>query len=192
MLDNFQGKSTMAWNVLWAKKPVIYFKGDLCNPLISTADLLAGTIDAMLTNQPFSKDAIDNLLTNQLHLRGETSIIGSQDLRWIAPLSRMMINTYRFMKHPVYYLITERRPGALEYKEAVHQFEFSPIFDDIVSLACQENGAIKFYDKSQDYLNISAEDKVIYFEDSGKEIAMSLEKQKYITKSYYYGHEEIK
>jgi len=191
-LDNFQGKSTVAWNVLWGKKPSIYYKGDYCNALISTADILAGVVDNSLIDQPFSKKSINEILSGKLKLRGKTNIIGSQDLRWIVPVSRKMINTTRFLKHPIYYLITQKRPKELEYKESIHQFEYSPIFDEIANIAYNNNGAIKFYDKTQDYMHIRAEDIVIYFEETGQEIAKSLEKQKYIEKSYYYGYEKIK
>ena len=190
-LDNFQGKLTVAWNVLWAKKPEIFYKGDYCNAAISTADFLAGVVDSILVDKPFSKESIDRILNDILKLRGKTNIIGSQDLRWIVPVSRQMINTSRFLKHPIYYLITQTRPKGLEYKEAIDQFEFSPIFDDLANLAFKNNGAIKMYDRTQDFMHIRHDDRVIYFEETGKEIATSLEKQNYIKKSYYYGYEKI-
>ena len=191
-LDNFQGRSTVAWNIIWGKKPNIFYKGDYCNAVISTADILAGAIDNFLIDKPFSRKSIGNILGDKLKLRGKVNIIGSPDLRWIVPVSRKMINTSRFLKHPIYYLITQKRPKGLEYKESIHQFEFSPIFDEIVNIAFKNNGAIKFYDRTQDFMHIKKDDRVIYFEETGQEIAKSLEKQNYIERSYYYGHEKIK
>ncbi len=191
-IDNFQAQTTKAWQKIKSKKPVVFYKGDLCNPVISTADILAGVIDFELQKSKFCINSINKIVTKNLGLKGEAYLIGSPDLSQISPISRQQIDTSKLLKHPVYYLISEKRPSEMEYYEFRDQFEFSKIFDEIVNIAYENNGSIKLYEASRDYKYFTKEDRVIYYEKNGKEIAESLINQKYVDKAYCYGHEEIK
>jgi len=191
-IDNFQAQTTRAWQKIQSNKPIIYYKGDLCNPVISTADMLAGVIDSEMQNSKFCIDSINEIVTKNLGLKGKTYLIGSPDLSYISPVSRQQIDTSMLLKHPVYYLITEKRPTEMDYYEFRDQFEFSKIFDDIVNIAYENNGSIKLYEASRDYKFFTKDDRIIYYEKNGKEIAESLINQQYIDTALHYGHDKIK
>jgi hypothetical protein len=191
-IDNFQAQTTKAWKRILNNKPVIYYKGDLCNPVISTADILAGVIDFELQDTKFCIDSINEIITERLGLKGNAHLIGSPDLSYISPISRQQIDTSKLLKHPIYYLITEKRPTESDYYEFRDQLEFSKIFDDLVNIAYDNNGSIKLYEVSRDYKFFTKDDRLIYYEKNGQEIAESLIKQKYIDKSFCYGYDKIK
>ena len=174
ILDHFQGKQTISWAIFWLKKPIMYYRGDQCNSVISTADMLAGLVDQCLYGERISMETIERILSDELYLKGKVYIIGSQDLRWIVPISRKAINTVRFVKHPIYFIINEKRPSMVEYKEAKDQLEFSPLFDLVTSKAFENNGCVKLYDQTEDYKLLKSTDRIIYYGDKGKEIAESL------------------
>ncbi len=174
LLDNFQGETTVAWQTLWYKKPNIFYKGDCCNALISTADILAGTVDNYLSEKSFHHKTINKILGKELKLHGKTYLIGSKDLRFIVPTSREPINTTRWLKHPIFYIIKETRVSDQDYKDAHHQVEYSPMFDEATNIAFKNNGAVKFYDQTVDYRNLKSEDRLIYYGDRGKELVEQL------------------
>lgn len=189
-MDHFQGENTFAWSDLWYKKPLIYCRGDSCNPLISTADMVGGVIDQELLGEKISGTSIKKAI-NQLGLRGKEVFIGAPDFKWIVPSQRKQINCTRWLKHPIYFLITEKRPENLEYKEARDQLELSPIFDAIVNAAYAHNGAIKLYDITQDYPLINpSSDRIIYFGEKGEQISQGLTSQ-YDVKSLHAKYDKI-
>lgn len=176
ILDHFQGKLTPSWSVFHLKKPVIYFRGDQCNSIISTADILAGVIDQYLYGEQISIKSINEILY-EFSFNGKAYVIGSRDLRWIAPVSRKLISTGVFVRHPIYFIITEKRPSMMDYKEHRDQLEFSPLFDIVTSKAFENNGCVKLYEITEDYKLIKSIDRVIYYGDRGKEIAEILKSQ---------------
>lgn len=192
LLDNFQGETTVAWQTLWYKKPNIFYKGDCCNALISTADILAGTVDNYLVERSFHDKTINKILEKELNLYGKSYIIGSKDLRFIVPTSREQINTTRWLKHPIFYIMKEKRISDQEYKEARHQVEYSPMFDDASNMAFKNNGAVKFYDETSDYRNLKPEDRLVYYGDRGKELVNQLRNLGYTNKTFLYPNEKIK
>lgn len=193
LLDHFQGETTIAWDSFWYRKPNIFYKGDLCNALISTSDIIAGIIDNSLRDESFSLDSINEILT-KMKLNGKSYLIGSKDLRFIVPITRVKINTNRFLKHPIYYIIKEERIKDQEYKEARNQIEYSPMFDHISNFAFKNNGGIKFFDETQDYRNLKIDDSLIYIGERGKDLSKSFVKQGYIDEkqTYYYQYEKEK
>lgn len=179
LLDHFQGKQTISWSVFWYKKPVIYYKGDQCNSLISAADILVGVMDESLHRK--AKDInikeMKNILHKEIGLKGNVYVIGSKDLRWIVPITRRPIDTTKFIKHPIFFIISEERPSQLEYKEAKDQLSFSPVYDIVTTAAAIKNGCVKQYDVTEDYKILKNNDRLIYFGEKGKEIARNLESQ---------------
>ncbi|MEM4258763.1 MAG: hypothetical protein QXL17_06400 [Candidatus Thermoplasmatota archaeon] len=190
-LDNFQGETTIAWQTLWYKKPNIFYKGDNCNALISAADILAGAVDNYLKERSFHDKTIDKILSKELKLHGKTYIIGSKDLRYIVPTSREPINTTRWLKHPIYYVIKEKRVEEQDYKDARNQVEYSPMFDKITNLAFKNNGAVKFYDETTDFRDLRQEDRLIYYGDRGRDLVKQLNNLGYTNKTFLYPNEEI-
>lgn len=177
LIDHFQGSITAAWQSLQKRLLDVYFKGDLCNPLISASDLLLGLIDDLLLKKckTISQKEIKDIL-RQLKIDGETKFIR---IDFIVPLKRdpITLDKKKHLHHPIYFLVKDKKPKDMDYREHLQQLEFSPVFDKLVNKACENDAAIKIYNELMDFLIFDRGDKIFYFEERGEGIAKSLHKQ---------------
>lgn len=191
LMDHFQGKMTVAWQTLWHESPEIYFRGDSCNPLISTADIIGALIDQKISDGGISDNRISDAI-DELGLNGEEVFIGQPDFDFIVPVQRKQIQFRRHIKHPIFFIVGESSPSGMDRDKYRRQLEFSKIYDEIVNAAWRENGAIKMYDETQDFTMLEpGEDRIIHFGERGEEIAEQLSAQ-YDVKSIHAKHDEIK
>lgn len=190
MLDNFQGERTVAWESIKRKKPDIYVRGDSCNPLISTADIIASMVDKICRTDRLTSKIIQRSL-KELGLRGKDIFIGQPDFKYIIPLSEERIDTTSYLAHPLYFIISEDRPELLKKDEWREHHEYSAVMDSVVNAAFEANGAVKWYDQTEDYKILTAKDKLIFYGDKGKEVAEKIGSSYNVT-TYHFPYDKIK
>jgi hypothetical protein len=153
-LDNFQGRITPAWRLLEAMKPnlQIFYSGSECNPVIATADILLrlvetfqfGRVDEISLFKPIN-DRVEQLAPKlRFHNMGGSAT----DQRATAPVLRVDINTAKYVKHPVYYMVSQR----FHNKSLQPALEWGGFYNSLMSEATAKKGGVKLYDPERDFL----------------------------------------
>jgi hypothetical protein len=176
-LDGFQGQQTEAWDELCQRELRVYYRGDTCNPVLSAADLIVATIDEEVGRNRFGDESIERALRAlNLGIPWTSEYIGIPHLKWIKPYTRKMIDTTRYLAHPVYYILSEDRPENLNNKQARMQLELSPLYGQVADAACDSDGCVKLYDATEDIGGLTRRGaRVIYYGEKGRALGASLE-----------------
>lgn len=189
-IDEFDGEETLAWNYLSRAKPRIFYRGDMSNPLISTSDVILDLLDYKLRKQRLCDVNVEQELRN-LGLSGTKQFIGQPDFHSITPISSNMIDKRSCRAKPVFYILFEDRPTALNKEEWVESKIYSGMTDFAIMNAFEKNGCFKFYDPSSDYKFLSSNDYFIWCGPKGKEIVEATGKASGVKDIYYNGQKGI-
>ena len=180
-LDFFEAKRTKAWDSLTTMHPVLFIRGDTCNPCLAMADGLLSVLDRQMKRNYYIEDmklsdkSVGHAL-RYLSLRGEPVFIGQPDLRKIVPYSRDQVVTSSLVRRPVFFICPEKRPDGLDNAEYREMLGFMPIMNLIVDEALKAGGCIKFYDATQDFLLVQPNDRFAFFGERGRGMCEALQK----------------
>lgn len=176
-LDNFQGRVCPAWIEIGKTTDVlIYYKGDQCNELISTADILLKLIKIkMIQNKSaFLKTEIEKfgaLFNGKI----KNYFMGKQCLNKITPHLPSRIKARNLVKHPIAYLVKENPQD--EGEEST--IENSPLFNEVIKKVNSINGCAKYFHPNDDSQNIKKGDIFVSFGKRGDQIIENLKRLKY-------------
>ena len=157
-LDHFTGSITKAWEEIENDNLFVLSAGEYCDPLISTADIIAKYISDFIHNTGTKLDyssissAFSNFnVTEVKHDMDATEIENAlnttttklyqrfiYDLRMITPSSRRSMNVDKKLKHPVIFVLTSKKLS--KEKSAM---ETTPLFDIITNKAYAIHGCVK-------------------------------------------------
>ena len=176
-LDSFTGEYTDAWGELCTHHHVnVIPKGDVCNPFISSADLVTSFIDEYLSqnhlplNESMIKLGLNNYGANEAH----AFYVGHNDLDKIVPIKKEKINLENYYKRPMIYILKEDI-----IKSESRFIETSPLWNKLLNFGSDMNSGIKFISYSEDYKNIKDGDYLIYLGEQGEKQASYLVKLGY-------------
>ena len=168
LLDNFEGEVTNAWDELRAHHEIkILPRGDLCNPFISSADIVTKYIDEYLFFNRLSlkeeniKSAFQACNIHNPHI----FYVGHGALPDIVPPIKKQINCQEYYIRPMTFVIKE---NVLD-KEILY-IENSPVYQKILAFACEKQTGIKFFTSNEDHKRIQKGDYIIYLGKNGKEV----------------------
>jgi hypothetical protein len=190
LLDEFQGEETNAWWDLTKLRPKIYYRGDMSNPLISTADMVLDFLDYDLRAKKLRDDVIRDEL-RKVGLSGDKQYIGIPHFREIVPISTNQIDKEHFRARPVCYLIFEDRPKLMETEEWTQTKVYSNMTSFAIKTAFEKEGCVKIYDPYSDYKFLSRNDVFIWNGNRGKEIVNGVGNANGVKSIYYEGQEGV-
>lgn len=174
-VDGVTSKPFDGWREIQDLPIKIMFSGDKCNPLISTADILAYLITLrskkryrISRNKEKSKYTPDNLLSMLPELKNKikVAIINEKAFRYISPLTNKGLNINYKLKHPIIFLLKDKS----QYL-TTEVLESLPNFNLIYDFACSKGASVKFYDKDEDKGRMEKGDYIVYFSEEGKKAA---------------------
>jgi hypothetical protein len=173
-LDNFNPKEvTNAWEFIKERQCKIHVvpKGDQCNPLISTADIILEYLDYTMMKEKIRLDVreIQRLLSSFGISEPFVKHVGSKDISNIIPKSGDKIPKWDDYIHPIVYVITER----IIDKEK-NWIEKSPVYQYLLWYAWKVNGGLKFISSDQDFKLVDKRDYLVYLGKTGKNKAQYL------------------
>jgi len=175
-MDSFAGHVTNAWRELEEQADVsIYSKGDQCNALIATADIILSYLDTEMEDRE-SKLYTDNVkpILEELGINTEADWLGNGFLPKITPRKRISIPTSKYLAKPTFYVLSTSN----QYTGKKMLLN-SPRGRDLIRAAVERDGCIKFFDKNQDKNFMKPDDFLIYVDEEGREAANILEKSGY-------------
>jgi hypothetical protein len=180
-LDHFGFDTTGGWMEIQDNVRInVYFRGDECNPLISFADLVAGTTDLLFEKNFWRFDRVDpEMIFENCSFDINLQSLTVPDLHYITPLLRKPIDLSPKIKHPIVFFVNEKRPELLNDvggKDFAKKFLFqNPVWHRTLNLAYELDGCAKLLDPSEDLSYISNGDVLIYTGKKGKETAKFFE-----------------
>lgn len=149
-LDHFESDQTLAWDYI-SKFPnvKVLYKGDNCNCLISSADLLIRLTVLLLKkyNAGFNWRGLKELHSHYLWgTKTSANTLGGQTyiLKNITPYSHKPIDLSDFINHPIVFIPPER-PGGIRSNEERQLFENMPIYDKLLNFLFYLNGSFKYF-----------------------------------------------
>jgi len=155
-VDGFDTERSPAWdfietNLKKGSLNVIY-KGDQCNPIISTADLVVRYIetDIRLNNGQFNDEGISECLSRwgdkfeQYPLTGQ-----SWALKNMSPYSEGNLDLSKYITHPIVF-IPKEQPYELRSEDEIKVFEKLPIYDAIINFLVKIKGTLKHIELPKD------------------------------------------
>lgn len=149
LLDAFQSPETNAWNDLKVLRPLIFYKGDEVNPLISTADILLARADQDLREHILRDPFVEKVFAN-LGYEVASLFIGQPHYREITAISRLPISLREYVPRPMVYILHEARPKGVNPKDWERARFLAPVSDAPLNLAFDENVGCKAFDFDQD------------------------------------------
>jgi len=167
-LDNFEGEITNSWDELCAHHDVkVVPRGDLCNPFISSADIVTKYIDEYLFTNRLSlkEDNIKSALNVCGIANPHVFYVGHGNLPDIVPPIKKSIDCPSFYIRPMTFVIKE---GILN-KEILY-IENSPAYPKILAFAYEKQTGIRFFSSEEDHKRIRKGDYIIYLGENGKKI----------------------
>ena len=174
LLDSFQGRVCPAWNEFYqTAKAHVYFNGDRCNPLISTADLLTRLAKLrMLKNRvQFLEKEMDAVFP-EAGQKYRKHFLGSMFLKKMCPHKRTRLDCSGLIKHPLTVIIRET-PKDDQERDMI---EGTPAFSELLKKAHDADGCVKFFDMSADARALTKGDVVFTIGERGEKIAKQLKK----------------
>jgi hypothetical protein len=189
LLDNFEGKSSRAWDELIQQNRVYLVPdGDTCSPHISAADLLLRALDRQLVrNQSrVERDAVRTALlqigrwspTAELHVH----TISNPEIPSIAPYSKENVVGDSFVRHPVLFVVNEA-----DYPEERTVISNSPMMHRVYDRAYTLHGSVMFYRPDKSSGLIREGDWIVYYGPKGKETFRRLRKLGFLVKEWEAG-----
>ena len=169
-LDHFDLGTTPAWDHLINTKCniKIYFSGDICNPLISIADLIVRLIEERMS------DSVDEVsLLKSLTKGCETiskkvfcyNLGGSvEEKRFATPRTRLPANLNALISHPIIFTLGQ-------WPE---QFITTPLFERIKERALDQDGCIKKYEPIDQKQWDAKQDVIVVLEEEEREKILRL------------------
>jgi len=154
-LDSFSAKQTPAWRDLAPRNPVIYSRGDECNPLIALADMMC-----LLTDKKLRDEKLELREENVKHVwepydfEVEPRYIDyhlSEKYSW---KTNQLIDVSPYLAHPIVFL----KADGYDMKH----IENMDVFPLAVNLAVQEGGCIQGFDKILDTPKVKNGDIFLY------------------------------
>lgn len=174
LIDAFQGQISPAWNEFsQTTTPHIYYNGDRCNPLISTADLLTRLVKLRMLEKHarFLEHEMNSVLP-ETGKKFNKHFLGSIYLRKMVPHKRTRFNPNTLTKHPCTFIVNENPKDESE-KEMIQS---TPEFNRLLKKAYDNDGCLKFFHKSNDTRIIQAKDTVFTYGKKGEETSQKLRK----------------
>ena len=158
-LDHFEGHKTPAWKELSSQNNLdleVYFNGCECDPIITVADIVLKLIDLHQYGFITSRTMLDVICKRCPSFGNANRKLAyhsmKEYLRVTAPDSTLRIDLTNYLKHPIYFLMWVS-PSAQEPKDRVKSMlEWSPIYNNIVRKAYQENGCLKQFKVDADHM----------------------------------------
>jgi hypothetical protein len=177
-LDSFEGEITNSWNELVKNHSIkICVKGDQCNPLIASADVITRFFDEILASKWLRLDGEGFEELFQEYGKDEVFLyyIGQSDLPDIVPAVDRPIPIYKYLRQPSVFLLPE---GII--KNEKDWFEKSAMYDKVLNFASEIGGGLKRIKLEDDhnYIRHNPTSYLIYQGDKGLPVA------EYITKLY--------
>lgn len=173
LVDNFSLKLSDAWKEIEQKNlPIkVFFSGDKCNSLISTADIIINLLQLRLAKaRKFYQYGNFRSVLPELNNKVFEYSISHRHYNSISPLSKKLINLRNYINHPVFYVLNENKfldSEGLKNDDALNK---------IYNIASHKCGCVKIYDKSGDKNYIKDGDFIIYFGEEGKKFVEVLRK----------------
>ncbi len=149
LLDAFQSPETNAWNELKVLRPLIFYKGDEVNPLISTADILLARADQDLREHVLRDPFVEKAFAD-LGFEATSLFIGQPQYREITAISRLPISLREYVPRPMVYILHEARPKGVDPKDWDRMRFLAPVSDPALRFAFDENVGCKAFDFDQD------------------------------------------
>lgn len=155
-IDHFQGEVTPAWRELTENHDEIevFYSGDECNHLISTADLILklievfqhGNVDGRSLLQPIRNRCESYIGKKKLWFQN----LGGSGylLKASVPDIPMDIDITPYLKHPIIFIGENLGSPKIPKKN----LEWSPIYDAVIAKAIEEKGGVKFVRFEEDVL----------------------------------------
>lgn len=168
-LDSLQGEITEAWKELIANHTVwILPNGDLCNPFISSSDLLVRYIDEKLfeIRGGLHSDVLEKLFEN-LGIEARIHYVGHNELDQIRPVEMYPLPLHFCYKRPMIFVLKEQ----LMEKEVEYVRKRRKLIYSLEKYACKVGSGYKFIEYSKDYKLLKDGDHLIYLGPRGKEQA---------------------
>jgi hypothetical protein len=168
LLDNFKGSITSCWSELLAHHRVTVIpNGDLCNPIISSADLCVRYFDEKMYqgHMPLSESSINQILEERKIQNGNVFYVGNPDLPDITPMERSPIRLEHYYPRPMVFVLKE---GVLQ-SETEYVRTRRPLMMKIERYAAEHDTGYKFIDYSKDSELLKDGDIVISLGPKGKE-----------------------
>lgn len=173
LLDHFQGKVCPAWNEFIERTNAsVYYNGDRCNALISTADLICRLLKLRMlqSRKPFIEEEMNSILP-EAKTKFIRHFLGSYYLKKMIPHKRTRINGSKLVKHPMRFMIREHPEE--DEREMVQS---TPAFNKLLREAFEENGCFKFFDPSGDSRMLTKQDTILTYGERGEQIVKELKK----------------
>jgi hypothetical protein len=170
LLDTFEGEVTKSWNELTHHHNIeIFMKGDQCNRLLASADIITRFIDESLASKRLKlvnvgiEDAIKEYGMDKVKIY----YIGQSDVVDIVPAEKIAAPLHKYSKRPSVFLL----PEGLFEKESVW-FEQSEQYDKVLNFASTIGGGFKRVETAKDYeYLLQPENYVIYQAENGQKKA---------------------
>lgn len=165
-LDHFESDQTPAWDFLsnFPNIKVVY-KGDSCNCLLSSADLLIRlTILLLKKNRVgFNWRGLKSIHSPYAWgTKTSTNTLGGQTfiLKHITPYSRKQIDLSTFINHPIVF-IPHESPSGMISKEEQRLFENMPIYGKLLNFLFYINGSFKYFNPIDDVKHVQEGDYML-------------------------------
>jgi len=168
LLDNFEGEITDAWDELRAHHIIkILPRGDLCDPYISSADIVTKYVDEYLSlnRMVLNEDNIKIALQSANIQNPHVFYVGHGHLNDIVPRIQKPINCQDYYVRPMTFVVKED----LISKESQY-IESSPVYHKILSFAHEKKTGVRFFSSSEDHKRIQKGDYMIYLGKKGKDV----------------------
>lgn len=168
LLDHFKGNITSCWSELLAHHRVTVIpNGDLCNPIISSADLCVRYFDEMMYQEhmPLSENSINQILESKNIQNGNVFYVGNPDLPDITPMERSLIRLDHYYPRPMVFILKE---GVMQ-SETEYVKTRRPLIMKIEKYASDHDTGYKFIDYAKDAELLKDGDIVISLGPRGKE-----------------------
>jgi len=154
-LDHFEGKITPAWRLLEASSPrlQVFYSGSECTASIAVADIVLrliesfqhGIVDQRSLFLPITNRVPQLTSKLQFHNMGGNPVYQ----RATAPVLEVDIDKGRWIKHPVYYMISKR----FHDKAIQPVMEWGKFYNKTLQEATRRKGGVKLYNPDKDFLN---------------------------------------
>ncbi|HIH23932.1 TPA: hypothetical protein HA251_02760 [Candidatus Woesearchaeota archaeon] len=171
LIDHFGAKRTKAWEEIESSSiPLeVVFKGDECDPLIATADILLRYLTDRIERNKDGYDT-DGIVKNLKELVAENKIviykINNQDYPYITPRDNRNIPLRKYLRRPVFFVLPPDSKH-VDFSFFVSQSSGRKFLSHIY----RQNACYKKFDQNQDRSIIKDGDYIVFLDDAGKQTA---------------------
>jgi|GEM_PF-1087874 len=162
LLDAFQGEVTNSWNELTHYHNIeIFMKGDQCNPLLASTDIVTRFIDESLASKRLNlvNVGIESAIKEYGMEKVKIYYIGQSDVVSLVPAEKRAIPLHDHLKRPSVFLLPEN----IIEKESVW-FERSGVYDKVLNFASKIGGGFKRLETEQDYKYLLQPNNYVIFQ----------------------------